>query len=104
MPPKPNGNAGMHLFIPRCVAIGANGQYRQKYEAQLMNLRHGDNWDLMCSTTPATIRGMHFDSPQVCEVTVSRWRIPTQPMFQRADGPVQKWGRMGIWDVPDGAC
>ncbi|PIL37311.1 hypothetical protein GSI_01004 [Ganoderma sinense ZZ0214-1] len=40
----------------------------RKYEAPLRNLRRGDDWDLMCSTTPATIRGVHFDSPKTCEI------------------------------------
>lgn len=38
-----------------------------------MNLRNdmGDDWDLMCRTTPATISGTHFDFPTSCEVKVS---------------------------------
>ncbi|KAI1796212.1 hypothetical protein LXA43DRAFT_657772 [Ganoderma leucocontextum] len=55
----------------------------RRYEARLMNLRHGDDWDLMCRTTPATISGVHFDSPTSCEV---------------------KNGRTGTWDVPNGWC
>ncbi|EJF62421.1 hypothetical protein DICSQDRAFT_169461 [Dichomitus squalens LYAD-421 SS1] len=55
----------------------------RRYEARLMNLRHGDDWDLMCRTTPADISGIHFDHPDSCE---------------------DKNGRTGVWDVPDGWC
>ncbi|KAM5535519.1 hypothetical protein V8D89_010856 [Ganoderma adspersum] len=69
-------------FYDKGCSPGQTGM--RKYEAQLMNLRHGDNWDLMCSTTPAAIRGVHFDSPLICEDN--------------------KRGRTGIWDVPDRTC
>ncbi|KAI0720296.1 hypothetical protein C8T65DRAFT_634051 [Cerioporus squamosus] len=61
---------------------GQNGIKR--YKAHLLNLHHGDDWDRMCSTTPANILGVHYDRPTVC-----------------VD---EKDGRIGIWDIPDPYC
>ncbi|RPD66993.1 hypothetical protein L226DRAFT_529388 [Lentinus tigrinus ALCF2SS1-7] len=55
----------------------------RRFEARLMNLHNGDNWDKMCNTSPATIRGVHYDRPTICE---------------------DKNGRTGIFDYPDGRC
>ncbi|KAH9943285.1 uncharacterized protein BXZ73DRAFT_97335 [Epithele typhae] len=55
----------------------------RRYEARLMNLRHGDDWDAMCKTAPAIIHGFQFDHPTVCE---------------------DKDGRTGVWQVPDLRC
>ena len=41
--------------------------FSQRYEARLMNLHRGDDWDAMCETTPATINGVHYDHPMICE-------------------------------------
>ena len=41
--------------------------FRQRYEARLLGLHHGDDWDTMCKTTPIVINGVHFDHPMTCE-------------------------------------
>ncbi|KAI0722797.1 hypothetical protein C8Q76DRAFT_720350 [Earliella scabrosa] len=56
----------------------------RRYSSRLMNLRRGDDWNKMCSTTPATISNVQFDHPTIC-VDENR-------------------GRTGIWDVPDSSC
>ncbi|KAI0722805.1 hypothetical protein C8Q76DRAFT_720358 [Earliella scabrosa] len=56
----------------------------RRYSSRLMNLRHGDDWDKMCSTTAATIFSVQFDHPTIC-----------------VD---ENGGRTGIWDVPDSSC
>ncbi|KAI1796211.1 hypothetical protein LXA43DRAFT_1090293 [Ganoderma leucocontextum] len=56
---------------------------KRRLEARLMNLRRGDDWDAMCRTTPANIKGLHLNHPTVCE---------------------NRDGRTGIWDVPDETC
>ena len=33
----------------------------------MKNLHHGDDWDTMCETTPATVHGIDFEHPTVCE-------------------------------------
>ncbi|KAF9053554.1 hypothetical protein BDZ89DRAFT_938764 [Hymenopellis radicata] len=48
-----------------CLAPGSG---QRRYEAQLGNHQWPwGNWKEMCSTTPATFNGMHFDSPHMCE-------------------------------------
>ncbi len=46
----------------------------QRYESRLMNLHNGDDWNTMCNTSPATIGGVHYDRPTVCEHKVSHLR------------------------------
>ncbi|RDX53919.1 hypothetical protein OH76DRAFT_1479681 [Lentinus brumalis] len=55
----------------------------RRYESRLMNLHDGDDWNTMCNTSPATIGGVHYDRPTVCE---------------------DKNGRTGIFNHPDGWC
>ncbi|TFK83120.1 hypothetical protein K466DRAFT_529425 [Polyporus arcularius HHB13444] len=55
----------------------------KRYESRLMNLHDGDDWNTMCNTSPATIGGVHYDRPTVCE---------------------DKNGRTGIFNHPDGWC
>ncbi|KAL0954983.1 hypothetical protein HGRIS_003912 [Hohenbuehelia grisea] len=55
------------------LAIGPNLEcslntmpwYPQRYEAYLDNIYSG-NWEQMCTSTPATINGVHFDRPNTC--------------------------------------
>ncbi|TBU39033.1 hypothetical protein BD309DRAFT_873169 [Dichomitus squalens] len=77
---------------PRCITywdtlrdLGCSSAQsgKRRYEARLMNLTHRDDWDAMCSTTPATINGIHFDHPTACE---------------------DRAGATGVWDVPDDTC
>ncbi|KAH9850754.1 hypothetical protein C2E23DRAFT_834057 [Lenzites betulinus] len=53
----------------------------RRFVAPIEAIPGGSDTQMMCSTTPTTIRGVTYDSPTACE-----W-----------------WGRtmMGIWDVPD---
>ncbi|TBU58422.1 hypothetical protein BD310DRAFT_927276 [Dichomitus squalens] len=55
----------------------------KRLEARLMNLRYEEDWDVMCSTTPANISGFYFHHPTACE---------------------DRDGRVGMWDVPDAGC
>ncbi|KAL1943032.1 hypothetical protein VTO73DRAFT_4703 [Trametes versicolor] len=57
----------------------------QRFGARLDGMSNGADWNLMCSTTAATIRGVHFDQPTTCE---DRGR----------------WGEVGLWDVPNPGC
>ncbi|KAJ7207739.1 hypothetical protein C8J57DRAFT_1319649 [Mycena rebaudengoi] len=61
------------------------GSGRRHIESRLWNLQSGDDWSDMCSTTPATFRGLHFDSPEICE----NWGIR---------------GVWGYWNIEDPAC
>ncbi|KAH9478071.1 hypothetical protein JR316_0010308 [Psilocybe cubensis] len=38
----------------------------RRHEAPLENLQNGDNWQEMCSTTPAIINGVHYNGPTSC--------------------------------------
>ena len=67
-----------------------------------MNLRHGDDWDKMCSTTAATIFSVQFDHPTIC---VDEVRLKSLMDDYVHNGvAVQNRGRTGIWDVPDSSC
>ncbi|KAJ6448450.1 hypothetical protein C8R45DRAFT_947977 [Mycena sanguinolenta] len=54
-------------------------------ESRLWNLQSGDDWRDMCSTTPANFRGLHLESPEICE----NWGIQ---------------GVWGYWNIEDSAC
>ena len=43
-----------------------------------MNLHRGDDWDKMCNTSPATIYGVHYDRPTVCENKVGHSCIQSE--------------------------
>ncbi|KAJ7111445.1 hypothetical protein C8R44DRAFT_632962 [Mycena epipterygia] len=58
---------------------------RRRIESHLMNLQGGDDWRDMCSSTPADFRGLHFESPDICE----NWG---------------KYGTWGIWNIEDREC
>ena len=38
----------------------------QRYESVLENLQQGDDWHIMCATTPGQIQGRSFDGPTSC--------------------------------------
>lgn len=38
----------------------------QRIESHLEDLRGGDDWRDMCSTTPADFLHLHFDGPHMC--------------------------------------
>ncbi|KAI0371603.1 hypothetical protein BV20DRAFT_185035 [Pilatotrama ljubarskyi] len=58
----------------------------QRFEARLDGIGKGDDWGMMCATTPATIHGLHFDRPSSCE-NRGTWS-----------------GMVGIWDYPNRKC
>ncbi|KAJ7231665.1 hypothetical protein C8J57DRAFT_1384723 [Mycena rebaudengoi] len=58
---------------------------QRRVESHLENLHPGDDWRLMCSTTPADFWHLHFDRPHMCE----DWG---------------KYGIWGIWEVDDAEC
>ncbi|KAJ7101202.1 hypothetical protein C8R44DRAFT_747390 [Mycena epipterygia] len=62
-----------------------SGSGRRRIESRLWNLQGGDDWGDMCSTTPADFRGLHFESPEICE----NWGI---------------YGVWGIWNIEDREC
>ncbi|KAI0750972.1 hypothetical protein C8Q80DRAFT_543583 [Daedaleopsis nitida] len=55
----------------------------RRFKARLTGLRHGDDWDMMCKTTPANIRGVYYEHPTHCD---------------------DMNGRTGYWDHPDRRC
>jgi len=57
----------------------------RRIEAHLENLQTGADWRIMCTTTPADIRGRHFFTPAEC--------------FNMG-----KLGVFGAWDVQDASC
>ncbi|KAF8647827.1 hypothetical protein AX16_006529 [Volvariella volvacea WC 439] len=65
-----------------CTAPGS-GLHR--YEAHMRNLLDGDDWKVMCSTTPVHLRGREYSSPDHC----ANWG---------------KYGIWGIWFVEDSQC
>jgi len=56
----------------------------KRYEMYMENLRPGDDWQVMCSSTPASFMGMTFSHPHYCV----RWGE----------------GTYGLWDIKDGSC
>ncbi|TEB23645.1 hypothetical protein FA13DRAFT_1639601 [Coprinellus micaceus] len=42
----------------------------RRFEALLENMQDGENWQIMCATTPADIKGFHFPTPTMCERSV----------------------------------
>ncbi|KAH6890875.1 hypothetical protein BKA70DRAFT_1120107 [Coprinopsis sp. MPI-PUGE-AT-0042] len=79
--------AACHTFWTpvRDKGCTSDGSGKRKYEAQLENLRAGDDWMIMCSSTPAEFRGLRFDGPHSCD-----------------DSGV--WGYRGLWFVEDETC
>ncbi|KAJ7087656.1 hypothetical protein B0H15DRAFT_781230 [Mycena belliarum] len=65
-----------------CTAAGSG---RRRIESRLWNLQSGDDWQDMCSSTPADFDHMHFDGPSMCE----NWGIS---------------GVWGYWDIEDKTC
>ncbi|OJT15469.1 hypothetical protein TRAPUB_7340 [Trametes pubescens] len=57
----------------------------QRLEARLDGMSKGADWNMMCTTTAATIHGVHFKHPTTCE--------------DRG-----KWGMVGIWHFPNVNC
>lgn len=43
--------------------------------ARLLGLRRQDDWNSMCETTPALVRGQNLDGPTYCEDKVGCGRI-----------------------------
>ena len=43
----------------------------QRYESVLENLQWGDDWHVMCATTPGRVQGRVFDGPSSCASWVS---------------------------------
>ncbi|KAI9056520.1 hypothetical protein FKP32DRAFT_1616007 [Trametes sanguinea] len=66
----------------------------ERYEGRLDGIASGDDWQMMCDTTPATIIGTHFDHPSSCENRVRNSQILSG-----------HWsGMVGIWDYPNASC
>ncbi|KAH6905592.1 hypothetical protein BKA70DRAFT_1225311 [Coprinopsis sp. MPI-PUGE-AT-0042] len=70
---------------PRDKGCTAEGSGKRRIEAQLENLRPGDDWMAMCSSTPAEFHGLKFDGPHSC----NDWGV---------------WGYWGLWFIEDGDC
>ncbi|KAI9056516.1 hypothetical protein FKP32DRAFT_1585790 [Trametes sanguinea] len=58
----------------------------ERFEGRLLGIGSGEGWSTMCTTTPATIRGLHYDHPSSCE---------DRGLFG---------GMVGIWDYPNARC
>ncbi|KAF8591071.1 hypothetical protein K439DRAFT_1402674 [Ramaria rubella] len=84
---------GMHgywyvLEQPECVPFWGGFEF-ERVTSRLWNINRGDDWDVMCSSTPAEINGIHYAAPDSCETkSVS----------------VISYGIWGHWDVPDSKC
>lgn len=63
----------------------SEGSGKRKYEAQLENLRSGDDWKAMCSSTPVEFHGLKFNEPHSCD-----------------DRGL--WGYRGVWFIEDNIC
>jgi len=50
------------VYDKGCVAPGLH-----RWEARLWGLHHGENWENMCSTTPAEISGIYFGGATYCQ-------------------------------------
>ncbi|KAI0353005.1 hypothetical protein OH77DRAFT_1497513 [Trametes cingulata] len=57
----------------------------RRYESRLYGVNKDDDANMMCATTPATIKGVHFEHPGSCEHRGLLW---------------DKY-LVGIWDYPD---
>jgi hypothetical protein len=55
--------------------------FHQRIESRLWNLQSGDDWRDMCSTTPANFRGLHLDSPEICENWVRVYFFSSHPRY-----------------------
>ena len=64
----------MFVFIPSIVfgTSDLNDDFLQRYESVLENLQWGDDWHVMCATTPGRVQGRDFDGPSSCASWVSR--------------------------------
>ncbi|EGO01662.1 hypothetical protein SERLA73DRAFT_177082 [Serpula lacrymans var. lacrymans S7.3] len=61
------------------------GSHTRLIQSRLWNIPKGDDWNQMCSTTPADFHGLHFEGPRYCE-----------------DKGI--WGVYGVWEVEDLQC
>jgi len=61
------------------------GSGLRRIQGPLGGLHWQDDWQEMCSTTPAQFRGLHFDRPHSCD----HWG---------------KYGVWGIWLIEDSGC
>jgi len=62
-----------------------NHSGKRRWEAHLDNLHPGDNWKVMCETTPVDIGGISFIGAESC----GDWGVN---------------GIWGVWFVPDATC
>ncbi|KAF7325777.1 hypothetical protein MKEN_00428200 [Mycena kentingensis (nom. inval.)] len=80
-----NKSLSMVNSLPSRVVQVQDPENEYRMESRLWDLRPGDDWREMCSTTPADLRGIHFDGPDMCE----------------------NWGIQGVWarwDIEDSSC
>jgi len=71
-----------HFKDKGCTTQGSG---LRRIESHLEDLRGGDDWRDMCSTTPADFLHLHFDGPHMCV----DWG---------------KYGIWGIWEIEDHEC
>jgi len=65
-----------------CVGRGSG---LRRIEAQIRDIQRGDDWKVMCATTPVTYRGIYYPGPTQCED--------------------RRWHRkVAIWDIEDKNC
>ena len=38
----------------------------QLYHSELQNLQGGEDWQVMCATTPGNMQGVHYNGPTSC--------------------------------------
>ncbi|KAI9000850.1 hypothetical protein BD414DRAFT_472918 [Trametes punicea] len=81
---EPNCRPYWERLYDKGCSAGQTGVRR--FEARLDGIGKGDNWEMMCATTPATINGFYFAHPSSCE-NRGVWS-----------------GMVGIWDYPNRRC
>ncbi|KAH9830814.1 uncharacterized protein C8Q71DRAFT_323236 [Rhodofomes roseus] len=72
-----------NLYDKGCIGEGSG---KHRFEARLWDLHGGEDWMVMCETTPTDIHGHHFDGPTHCD---------NRGVF---------YGMVGMWDVDDYQC
>ncbi|KAJ3537632.1 hypothetical protein NMY22_g5513 [Coprinellus aureogranulatus] len=63
-------------FVDKGCDDQGTASMTRRFEALLEHMQHGDNWQIMCATTPADLKGFHFPTPTMCE----RWVRPHFPL------------------------
>ncbi|KAF4610122.1 hypothetical protein D9613_010403 [Agrocybe pediades] len=96
---KPAFINGRELLPTRCEDPGCDGNTdgKRRFEGQLINLHPGDDWHVLCPTTPVVIRGRHLSAPDTC----ADWEFGESGLYPTINAvedklrisPGLKWGK-----------